>query len=126
MQENFNNKLLNLTSRLNSKFNQCQGHKLHWPCWGRWSPRPAVSASPSGLCSTPRPRLHPPLPSYRQHGAGNPCSLLFFFYTTIKFPSTTIYLQDDNIKRLEIKVHMNIYNHQHDIGSATLLSLINR
>lgn len=49
-----------------------------------------------------------------------------FFYRTIKSPSTPIYLQGDNIKRLKIKVHMNIYNHQHDIGSATLLSLIHR
>lgn len=49
-----------------------------------------------------------------------------FFYRTIKSPSTPIYLQGDNIKRLKIKVHMNIYNHQYDIGSATLLSLIHR
>lgn len=30
-----------------------------------------------------------------------------FFYTTIKSPSTPIYLQGDNIKKLEIKVHIN-------------------
>lgn len=64
MQENFNNKLLNLTSRLNSKFNQCQGHKLYTDLvevdglQGQLSqPLPPVSVRLRGRGYTPHSRL---------------------------------------------------------------------